>query len=185
MEDNKIVTLYWERSEEAIAVTQEKYGKYCYSIAFSILNSEQDSEECVNDTYNNAWNAMPPHRPSRLSTFLGKITRNIALNRYYHNRALKRSSNIEIALDELEEVLAKDNEFDSVAEETVLKDIINRFLASLSKDNRIIFVRRYWYLDSIKDISVRCGISESNVKAKLLRTRNKFKVFLESEGIHI
>ena len=185
MEDNKIVDLYFERSEEAIVQTQEKYGKYCYSIAYSILNSEPDSEECVNDTYNSAWNSIPPHRPSRLSTFLGKITRNVALNRYYHNRALKRSTNIEVAIDELGDVLIKDNEFDSVADETVLKDTINRFLSSLSKENRIIFVRRYWYLDSIRDISDLCGISESNVKAKLLRTRSKFKLFLESEGIHI
>ena len=98
---------------------------------------------------------------------------------------MKRSTNIEVALDELGDVLIKDNEFDSVADETVLKDTINRFLSSLSKENRIIFVRRYWYLDSIREISNLSGISESNVKAKLLRTRSKFKLFLESEGIYI
>ena len=133
MDDKMIVDMYWERSEEAIAKTQEKYGRYCFSIAYNILRSECDAEECVNDTYVNAWNAMPPHRPNMLSTFLGKLTRNISLNKYYHNHAMKRTTHIETLLDEVKDFVASDSDFDPVAEETVMKDVINRFLASLNK----------------------------------------------------
>lgn len=185
MEDKLIVDLFLERSEDAIKETKEKYGRYCFAIANHILQSECDAEECVNDTYVSAWESIPPHKPEVLSTFLGKITRNISLNRYYHNHAMKRSPNVEVALDELDDVLSDENQFDSVAEETVLKDLINRFLSSLSKRNRIVFVRRYWYLDSVKEISKNCGLSESNVKVTLSRVRKSFKSFLEKEGIQI
>lgn len=185
VEDKLIVDLFLERSEDAIKETKEKYGRYCFAIANNILRSECDAEECVNDTYVSAWESIPPHKPEVLSTFLGKITRNISLNRYYHNHAMKRSQNVEIALEELEDVLSAENQFDSVAEETVLKDIINRFLSSLSKSNRIVFVRRYWYLDSVKEISKNCGLSESNVKVTLSRVRKGFKSFLEKEGIQV
>ena len=180
-----IVDLYWERSEDAITKTQEKYGKYCFSIAFNILKSDGDAEECVNDTYMNAWNSMPPNRPNILSLFLGKITRNLSLNRYYHNRAMKRTTVIEEALDEVADFVASDGDFDPVAEETVLKDVINRFLASLNRQNRIVFVRRYWYLSTVKEIADDCGLSESNVKVKLTRLRKSFKAFILKEGIQI
>ena len=178
-----IVDLYWERSEDAIEKTKEKYDRYCFKVAFNILQSDRDAEECVNDTYVNAWNAIPPSRPDNLATFLGKLTRNISLNRYYHDHAMKRTTNIEVALDELEDVLSEKGAFDYIAEEAVLKDIINRFLGQLSKINRIVFVKRYWYLNSVKEISSDCGISESNVKVKLARTRKSFKAFLEKEGV--
>lgn len=185
MDDKLIVDLFWERSEEAITQTQEKYGKYCFSIAFNILKSDSDAEECVNDTYMNAWNSMPPKRPNVLSLFLGKITRNLSLNRYYHSRAMKRTTVIEEALDEVADFVASDSVFDPVAEETVLKDVINRFLASLNKQNRIVFVRRYWYLSTVKEIADDCGLSESNVKVKLTRLRKSFKAFILKEGIQI
>lgn len=185
MDDKQIVDLYWERSEDAIAVTQEKYGRYCYSVAYNILRAERDAEECVNDTYVSAWNAMPPHRPNVLSTFLGKLTRNISLNRFYHENAMKRNLAIEVVLDEVQEFIPADNAADPVGEHTALKDTINRFLESLSKQNRIIFVRRYWYLSPISAIADDCGLTEGNVKVRLVRLRRRFKLFLEKEGIHI
>lgn len=185
MEDKMIVDLYWERSEDAISETEKKYGKYCHAVAFNVLGSNLDAEECVSDTYLRAWDAMPPHRPSRLSTFLGKITRNLALNRYYHNTALKRSAPIELVLDEVAEFIPADTAGGTIADEIALKDAINRFLASLPKRERMIFVRRYWYISPIGEIADDFALSESNVKVILLRTRNKFKAHLENEGIQI
>ena len=185
MEDNKIVDLYWARSEDAIRETGEKYGKYSFSIAFRILQSDRDAEECVNDTYVKLWEAIPPNRPENFALFLGKITRNISINRYYRDRAMKRATLMEVTLDELADLLANDNESDCVTDEVVLKDLINRFLASLPKINRIIFVKRYWYLNSVKEISHECGLSETNVKVKLNRMRKNFKSFLEKEEIFL
>lgn len=185
MEDNKIIELYWERSETAITETQNKYGRYCHYIAYNILYSNEDSEECVNDTYLRAWDSMPPHRPERLSAFLGKITRNLALDRYDRSRAQKRSSNVEVALSELEECIPDVRGGLSVADEIVLRDAINGFLASLPVRTRKVFVRRYWYLSTVKDIACDLDMSESNVKVLLLRTRQRFKSYLEKEGIVI
>ena len=185
MEDNKIIELYWERSETAITETQNKYGRYCHYIAYNILYSNEDSEECVNDTYLRAWDSMPPHRPERLSAFLGKITRNLALDRYHRSRAQKRSSNVEVALGELEECIPDVRGGLSVADEIVLRDAINGFLASLPVRTRKVFVRRYWYLSTVKDIACDLDMSESNVKVLLLRTRQRFKSYLEKEGIVI
>ena len=185
MEDNKIIELYWERSETAITETQNKYGRYCHYIAYNILYSNEDSEECVNDTYLRAWDSMPPHRPERLSAFLGKITRNLALDRYDRSRAQKRSSNVEVALSELEECIPDVRGGLSVADEIVLRDATNGFLASLPVRTRKVFVRRYWYLSTVKDIACDLDMSESNVKVLLLRTRQRFKSYLEKEGIVI
>lgn len=185
MDDNKIVDLYWERSETAIAETQQKYGKYCHHIAYHILYSHEDAKECVNDTYIKAWNAMPPQRPGKLSAFLGTITRNLALDRYAYQKAKKRSVPTSVILDELEECIPNPAMQMDMADEIALKDAINAFLASLPADTRIIFMRRYWYLNSIKEIARDYGLTESKVKVTLHRTRNKFKEFLEKEGISI
>ncbi len=182
MDDAKIVDLYWERSETAIVETQNKYGKYCHRIAYNILHSDYDAEECVNDTYAKAWNAMPPARPSRLSTFLGKLTRNIALNRYAHDHAQKRNAHMDLVLEEVEEFLPHDEGI-PLSDEITLRDAINEFVARLPKQTRMVFVRRYWYLDSIQVIARDFGMSESNVKVTLLRTRNKFRAHLERKGI--
>ena len=186
MEDNQIVDLYWARSENAISETAEKYGKYCHYIAYNILHSEEDSEECVNDTYLNAWSAMPDRRPNRLSAFLGTITRNLALKRWERYNAEKRGSGqTMLALDELQEcVPATDNE-DQIVDDLVLTEVFNRFLASLPKEKRKIFMRRYWYLSSVSEIARDYSISESKVKMSLLRTRNKLKLILEKESIAI
>lgn len=183
MEDSKILELYWSRSEQAIAETQEKYGKYCHYIAFNILYSDEDAEECVNDTYIRAWDSMPPHRPERLAPFLGKITRNLSLDRYDRIKAQKRCGNTELALDELAECIP-DSEM-PMSEELALKDAINGFLGSLPRRTRIIFMRRYFYLCSISDIAQSLEMSESNVKVTLMRAREKFRERLEKEGIVI
>lgn len=186
MEDKQIVDLYWARSENAIAETSQKYGRYCYYIAHNILRNHEDSEECVNDTYLNAWKAMPDQRPSRLSTFLGKITRNLSLNRWELYNAEKRGSGqIPLALDELTECIPSSDHVDQIVDDLALAEIFNRFLAALPKEKRMIFMRRYWYLSSIAEIAAEYSISESKVKMSLLRSRNTLKQILEEEGIDL
>lgn len=184
MEDSRILEMYWAREQSAIAETEAKYGRYLNRIAFNILYSDEDAEECVNDTYVKAWEAMPPHRPDRLSAFLGKITRNIALDRYDSIRAQKRCGNTEIAIDELEECIP-DTCTGELSDEIALRDAINGFLRSLPTRTRIVFLRRYFYLCSVSDIAQSLEMSESNVKVTLLRTRKRFKEHLEKEGIVI
>jgi RNA polymerase sigma-70 factor (ECF subfamily) len=183
MEDNKIIELYFARSEEAIKQTELKYGNYCFLIAHNILSSREDAEECVNDTYLNAWNSIPPNRPDPLKTFLGKITRNLAINRYIRIRAKKRSGETDLLFEEVCEFLP-DNRV-SLCDEFALKQAINSFLASLPKKTRIIFVRRYWYLSPIREIARELAVSETSVKVTLHRTRLAFKAHLEQEGIDL
>ena len=187
MEDNKIIELYFARSESAISETASKYGKYCYSIAYDILLSNEDSEECVNDTYLRAWNSIPPQRPSRLSLFLARITRNLALNRYEYNHAKKRNTVLESVFDEVSELLAYSPSSPAYSEKssTELGRAINSFLALLSKRSRMIFVRRYWYLSSIKEIANDYGIPEGTVKSELSRLRKRFADHLLKEGIKL
>lgn len=182
--DSRIIELYFERAELAIAKTDEKYGKYCHTIAYNVLFSHEDAEECVNDMYIRVWNIVPPQRPSNLKAFLAKITRNLALDRYWTKNAQKRSCGIDIALDELSECLSDRGE-GSVSDEIALKDAVNSFLAGLNRSVRIIFVQRYWYFCSIKEISANLGVSEGAVKTTLSRTRVKFKEHLRKEGIEI
>lgn len=184
MDDDKIVDLYWERSEQAISESQKKYGRYCHYIAYNILYSNEDAEECVNDTYLRAWNTMPPKRPQLLSAFLGKITRNLALDRYSYNNAKKRVGETLTLIEEFGECLPSGNS-DSIIDEIVLKDAINGFLESLTQKTRTVFMQRYWYLRKISDIANDFGMSESNVKVILHRTRLRFKKYLEKEGITI
>lgn len=186
MEDKEIIHLFRNRSEEAIHETAKKYGKYCHYIAYNILFNEQDSEECVNDTYLNAWDSIPPQNPVRLSTYLGKITRNLALNKWAYYHADKRGKGqVSIALEELQECISSADVVEKVVEEIHFSDIFNRFLASLSRKKRVIFLRRYWYLSSIKEICTDFHMSESKVKMMLMRLRNEFRVFLEKEGVSL
>ena len=186
MEDHKIVELYLERDENAIKETKEKYDKYCSYIADNILNSKPDTEECVNDTYLATWNSIPPSKPSSLKAYVGKIVRNPALNRYVKNRAKKRSEAVEVVLDELSEVLP-DSSSDgrNLTDELTLKYALNVFVGSLKPQTREIFIRRYWFLSSVKEIARTHGISESKVKVTLLRTREQLRDFLRKEGIVI
>lgn len=183
MEDNQIIQLYFDRSEDAISQTAVKYGKYCHTIAYNILHNFEDSEECVNDTYWKAWGIIPPRRPKKLAAFLGKITRNLSLDKYRHYTADKRGGGeFSIALDELSDC-ASLGSMDDYTNEMVLVDTLNRFLASLSTEHRKIFMRRYWYISSVKEIADDYGITESKVKMSLLRSRNQLKAVLEKEGI--
>ncbi|MCM1025896.1 MAG: RNA polymerase sigma factor [Roseburia sp.] len=183
MEDNQIIDLYWARSETAISETVDKYGRYCHSIAFHILHSHEDSEECVNDTMFNAWKAMPPQRPNKLSVFLGTITRNLSLKKWEQYSAEKRGSGqVPLALEELRDCIPASENVGQAADDLTLAEILNRFLSTLPKDRRKIFMRRYWYMCSIKEIAEDFSIGESRVKMALLRSRNDLKQLLEKEG---
>ena len=185
MEDSQIVALYWSRSEDAIAESARQYGKYCYTVANGILRCHEDSEECVNDTWLHAWNAMPPHKPTRLSTFLGKITRNLALHRVEKAQTEKRGGGqIPLALEELSECIPAQAR-DSVVEEMALAQILDRFLDTLSEMPRRMFVQRYWYLRSIREIAQELGVGESRVKVTLHRAREQLRSMLEQEGIEV
>ena len=184
IEDEKIVDMYWERSEEAIAQTDVKYGKYCRYISFNILKSKEDSEECVNDTYLKAWDSMPPTRPSILSAFLGKITRNLSLDRYKFGNAKKRGrGQVVCVIDELKECIPSNNNTEDIVDEMVLVETLNKFLSGLDEEKRKIFMRRYWYMSSVKEIANDYELTISKVKMVLLRARNDLKELLEKEGL--
>ena len=186
MDDLQIIDLYWARSESAIAETARKYGPYCRSIARNILHSEEDSEECVNDTWLKAWEAMPPRRPASLSAFLGRITRNLSLNRRKALSAEKRGgSQADLAAEELRDVLPAAGSVEKTVEDRELAAVFDRFLSQLGEEARRLFVRRYWYLSPIREIAVEYGMSESKVKMSLLRSRRKLKELLEKEGIDL
>jgi RNA polymerase sigma-70 factor (ECF subfamily) len=185
MDDNSILDLYFTRAESAISETAKKYGKYCLSIAENILGDTSDAEECVNDTYFKAWEAIPPKRPPSLRLFLGKITRNLSLNRFKGKNTQKRGGEFSVALSELEDCLpALENteaEFDAKSAGAA----ISEFLNTLDQENRVMFVRRYWFGDSVKSVAVRFNATEAKVKSNLFRTRSKMKIFLDSKGVVI
>lgn len=186
MEDERIVALYLERNEEAIALSSEKYGRYCHTIAYNILYSEEDTEECVSDTWLRAWGAIPPARPVNLKAFLGKITRNLALDRYDASKAQKRGGGeVNAAIEELAEFLPDQGFGSQGIEELELTEILNAFLGTLTPEKRRIFMRRYWYMDSVNEIAEFCGISESKVKTTLFRCRESLRKVLLKEGISI
>ena len=184
MEDQEIVELYWRRSENAISETAAKYGGYCYSIAYNILKSNEDAEESVSDTYIAAWNGIPPRRPSILATFLGKITRRLAIDRWRsHNRVKRGGGEVDLALEELEDCIADSQTVEKVFERKRLASVFNRFLEKLPEIERNVFLFRYWYMDSVSDIAVHFGFSESKVTSMLHRTRKKLRAVLETEDL--
>lgn len=185
MEDSRIIDLYFERSEEAITRTAEKYGRLCHSIALRIVGSYEDAQECENDTYVAAWNAMPPTRPHILSAFLSRISRNIALNRYEYNKAGKRNSQFDLVLDELEECLASSYSVEDTYIAGEVAGMINAFLEKMKTETRVMFVRRYYYADSVKEIAERLAVSESKVKTTLFRVRQELKDYLEAQGVQV
>lgn len=183
MDDKSIVDLYWQRDEQAIAKTAEQYGSYLRSIAVRILGDTSDAEECVNDTYNAAWNSIPPHKPAVLSTYLGKLTRRISLKVLRSHSAQKRGSNeVELSLDELTECIPTGYCLDAVIEFKELIASINAFLASLPVTERNVFVLRYWHALPIMSIGNQLGYSKNKVESMLHRTRAKLKKQLEKEG---
>lgn len=179
MDDAKIVQMYFDRDEQAIPATADKYGNYCASIANNILGNHEDAEECVNDTYLNTWNAIPPHRPKMLSTFLGKIVRNLAFNRYKHNTADKRGGGeITAVLDELAGCVSGNDNVEQIYEHKELVAAINGFLGTLPAEKRNIFVCRYWYTDSISNIAARYKMTYAAVSMELNRLRTKLHNYL-------
>lgn len=186
MNDSEIVRLYWDRDENAISLTQQKYGAYCTSIANNILGCAEDAEECVNDTYIKAWNSIPPHKPSVLSTFLGKITRNLSFNKYKQNTAQKRGGcETPAILDELGECVASANDVENDMDYKELVKAIDEFLASLTQEKRNIFVCRYWYNESVSKIAKEYGMKENAVSMTLHRLRLKLKDCLIERGYSV
>lgn len=186
MDDEKIVSLYWDRNEQAIAVSSEKYGRYCTHIAHNILFSKRDEEECVNDTWLNAWNSMPPHKPSLLSVYFGKITRNLSLDRYRNQHREKCGGNtMDLVLDELAEIVSGNEDPEGAVLEDELKNTIGDFLASQPDVKRFMFIRRYWYADSVSEIAERFKMSENNVSVSLNRMRKALGEHLQRKGYSI
>lgn len=186
MEDTDIIELYWQRSERAIQETDGKYGSYCKSIVHNILQNREDTEECVNDTWLHTWNAIPTERPYEFRTWLGRIARNLAFDRYRKITAKKRGGReMDVLMSELEDCIPSAQTVEKEIEDAELASLINRFLEQQKKENRMIFVRRYYYSDSVKQIAEQFGISESKVKSSLFRTRNGLREYLEKEGIVI
>jgi len=183
MEDRQIIELYWARSETAIAETERKYGPYLRGIACRILSNPEDAKECVNDTYHSAWNAMPPHWPDALSAFLGKITRRISIDRWRKDRAEKRGGGeLPLALEELGECVSGGETPEDLLRSKELEDRFHQFLLSLPVVERRVFLRRYWFLDSVGDIADRFGFTQSKVTSMLHRVRNRLRAQLEKEG---
>ena len=186
MEDKEIIALFFQRSEDAIAATASRFGNYCYRIAYNILLESRDSEEVVNDTYMDAWRSIPPHKPGSLSAFLGRITRRNALDRWEYLHAEKRGGGeVLLVLEELDQCVSGIGDPEAEFRRMELGKAISLFLHQLPQLERNVFVRRYWYLESVKQIAARYGFSESKVKAMLYRTRKKMAHYLEKEGISI
>jgi RNA polymerase sigma-70 factor (ECF subfamily) len=186
LEDLKIIELFFERKECAIAETERKYGRYLSKIAYNILFDTEDSEECVNDSYMKTWNIIPPQKPKVLRTFLGKITRRLAIDIFRKKHAEKRgNSEFALSLSELDECIPENFSAESAFVQKELSESINRFLSSLSKENRDIFICRYFYSDSIKEIASFFGTSESKIKSSLFRSRKALKDQLEKEGFYL
>ena len=186
MTDEMIVELYWQRDEQAIKETQAAYGSYIHYVAYAILRDERDAEEITNDTYLKVWNSIPPQRPKPLKAFLGRIARQLSINRAEYNTAEKRGgTQYPLALDELLECVADKDSLPDPADLIALTDTINAFLRALPTDARRMFIRRYWYMDSIKEIAVAFAASESRVKSTLARAREKLRKTLEKEGFDV
>jgi len=186
VDDNKIIDLFWARSQQAITESEKKYGAYCRAVARNILDREEDAEECVNDTWLRSWNVMPPQRPTVLQAFFGKLTRNLSLDRWRRDRAQKRGGNqVDLALDELEDCLASRDRVDEQLDAQQTSELISRFVRSLPERDRLLFVRRYWYLDDIQSLAKRMGMGQSQVKSRLHRIRLRLKAELEKDGVAV
>lgn len=184
MEDREIIELYWQRDERAVAETAASVESYCLAIAGRILTDPEDARECVNDAYLAAWNAIPPHRPERLATFVGKLTRRIAVNRLEQRMAARRGGGeVPVALEELAECIPGGENAEADTEAAELSVAVDRFIRGLPKMQRDVFVCRYWHLDSIADIAAQFGYSRSKVKSMLHRTRGQLRRYLEKEEL--
>lgn len=183
MDDEKIIELFFARSEQALKELDAKYGRVCHKLSYGILNDRLDAEECVNDAYLGAWNAIPPAKPNPLLTYLCKIVRNISLKRCCMKEAAKRSSAYDVAMEELEYCLSAPDTIEAEIEAKELARVICDFLYTLTAENRVIFLRRYWFSDTYADIAERMGMTESNVSVRLTRTRRKMRDYLLKRGV--
>lgn len=184
MDDKQIIRLFFERSEQAITELSQKYGDLCMKIARSILNDPQDAEECVNDAWLGAWNSIPPQSPDPLRAYICRIVRNHALKKYRANTALKRGNQFEVSLSELEDCIP-DNSLDEQLAVNELSAQINAFLAGLSRDDRVMFVKRYWFAETVSEIADGFGITESNASVRLSRIRRRLRKYLKSKEVCI
>lgn len=184
MDDLTIIELYFARNEKAIEETDKKYGKLCFGVANNILFNDEDSEECVNDTYLSVWNKIPPTRPNNFMAFICQIVRFLSMKKLDFNRALKRSQNITVSYSDLEDVLPS-NHFPPDWEYADVGKIISEFLRQEKEDSRNVFIRKYYFFDSISDIAVRYSFTESKVKNMLYHSRIKLREFLKKEGIEV
>lgn len=185
MEDAEIIDLLFKRDQQAIRELDTKYGKACYRLSYNIVNDRQDAEECVNDAYLGAWNTIPPARPDPLLTYLCKIVRNTSLNNYYRKKAAKRSGRCAAAMEEIEACIASPDTVDAEIEARELARIIESFLDTLTAENRVIFMRRYWFCDSGRDIAKFVGLTEKNVSVRLSRIREKLREYLIERGVSV
>lgn len=183
LEDEKIIELFFARSELAIRELDTKYGRVCHAVSYNILNDRQDAEECVNDAYLGTWNAIPPQRPNPLLAFVCVLVRRYSIMRYRANTAMKRNSSYDIAVSELEHCLKSSDDVENEVETKELAHIIEEFLDTLSHKNRILFMRRYWFADSYKNIAARTGLSEKNVSVRLARIRRQLREYLAGKGV--
>ncbi len=185
IDDEKIIEMFFERSEQGIRELDIKYGKVCHNLSYHIVGSRRDAEECVNDAYLGAWNAIPPAKPNPLLTYVCKIVRNISLKIYWRKEAAKRSCHYTIALEEIESCIAAPNTVEAEIETRELARIIESFLDTLTTENRVIFIRRYWFSDSCKDIAEFVGLSEKNISVRLTRIRQKMKSYLAEREVFV
>ena len=186
MKDERIVELFFDRREEALKETEKKYGRYLYKIASGILNNKSDSEESVSDTYLAAWNSIPPQRPQKLSAYLGKLARRISIDNLRRKTSQKRGgTQYELSLNELEDCVKSTSTLEEDMENNELGEAISRFLRTISKENRCLFVERYFFCNSLKDSAKKLGISEAKAKSSLYRTRLLLRDYLTKEGFEI
>lgn len=184
MTDEQIIRLYFDRDQAAIAETDRKYGSYCYSIASNLLGRE-DSEECVNDTYHAAWTHIPPEVPQSLKAFLGRIVRNLSISRFRRSHAQKRSSGTDVLLSELEDCLPTPQTVETEADSRELSRLISSWLATLSSDDRALFVLRYWHGSAVQDLAEKCGCTPNAVSLRIRRLRKNLKHYLEAKGVSL
>lgn len=185
IDDEKIIELFLERSEQGIRELDMKYGKLCHNLSYHIVNSRQDAEECVNDAYLGAWNAIPPENPDPLLSYLLKIVRNVSLKLYWRKNAAKRGGQHTIALQEMEACIPDPKTVEDEMDARELARIIEAFLDTLTLENRVIFMRRYWFADSCKDIAEFVGLTEKNISVRLTRIRQKMKQYLIERGVFV
>lgn len=183
MEDAVIVELYWQRDERALAETQKKYGIFLTRLATGILNNTQDAEECVNDTWQQAWNSIPPERPQYLSAWLGKVARNLCLNRWHKNHAHKRDQGLTQLLGELEDCIPSPALVEDTLDDEALADALTAWLKSLPQDDRVLFLRRYWFGDPLQDLAIESQTDAKKLAQRMFRLRKDLKKHLEKEGI--